>query len=271
MVNAAFLTVYIRGDNMKRLLVVLSVVLVLGLYLVGNAAAQDLNPVPYRIQAGDTLSSIARDFCTTWQDVYRYNAGYIGDDPHAIEVGTLIYVIDRCDQNDVYDRGPRAHAMGTVNGSYYTVVAGDTLYSISQRFGLNYQIIMEANSMTSTSILTPGSQLLIPGLNVGHIPPVITITSPPNRSVYYTPYVVTGTGQGLHEGNVVVRLLDSNGNLMAQQATSMQGPNVSTGGSGTWRVQFNNLYGQPNTNGTVEAFSPETGATAVSYILFAGW
>ena len=36
----------------------------------------------------------------------------------------------------VYDRGPREHAMGTVSGSYYTVAAGDTFYSIGLRFGL---------------------------------------------------------------------------------------------------------------------------------------
>jgi LysM repeat protein len=256
---------------MKRTVLIVSIVLILGVVFVSSAAAQGLNPEPYRIQPGDTLSSIARDFCTTWQDVYRYNAGYIGDNPDALRVGTLIYVIDRCDQNDVYDRGPRQHAMGTVNGPYYTVVAGDTLYSIAQRFGLNYQIIMEANGLTATSIVNPGAQLLIPGLNVGHIPPMISITTPPNGSVYYTPYVVTGTGQGLHEGNVVVRLLDSNGNLMAQQATVLQGANVATGGYGTWRVQFNNVYAQPRTNGSVEAFSPETGATAVSYVHFSGW
>ena len=256
---------------MKRTFLIATILLLLGVVFAGSAAAQTLDPVPYRIQPGDTLSSIAREYCTTWQDVYRYNAGYIGDDPGALRVGTLIYVIDRCDQNDVYDRGPRPHAMGTVNGPYYTVVAGDTLYSIAQRFGLNYQIIMEANGLEATSIVNPGAQLLIPGLNVGHIPPEISIINPANGSVYYSPYVVTGTGQGLHEGNVVVRLLDSNGNLMAQQATVLQGANVATGGYGTWRVQFNNIYPAPRTNGSVEAFSPETGATAVSYIHFSGW
>jgi LysM repeat protein len=256
---------------MRRAILIITTVLVLGVVFVSSAAAQGLNPEPYRIQPGDTLSSIAQDFCTTWQDVYRYNAGYIGDDPNALRVGTLIYVIDRCDQNDVYDRGPRQHAMGTVNGQYYTVVAGDTLYSISQRFGLNYQIIMEANGLDSTSVVRPGTQLLIPGLNVGHIPPLVTINYPADGSAYYTPYVVTGTGQGLHEGNVVVRLLDANGNLIAEQATALQGPNVATGGFGTYRVQFNNIYTRPQSNGSVEAFSPETGATAVSYFLFSGW
>jgi LysM repeat protein len=256
---------------MKKTFLITAILLLLSVVFVSSAAAQTLDPEPYRIQPGDTLSSIAHDFCTTWQDVYRYNAGYIGDDPNALRVGTLIYVIDRCDQNDVYDRGPSQYAMGTVNGSYYTVAAGDTLYSISRRFGLNYQVVMEANGLTSTSVLYPGTQLLIPGLNVGHLTPMVTITYPVDGSAYYSPYVATGTGQGLVEGNVVVRLLDANGNLMAEQATVLQGADVATGGAGSWRVQFDKIFTQPQVYGSVEAYSPETGATAVSYFLFAGW
>ncbi len=256
---------------MKRVILVLAVGLVLGVFFVSSAAAQNLSPEPYYVQPGDTLSSIAQEYCTIWQDIYRYNAGIIGDDPNRIEPGTLIYVIDRCDQNDVYDRGAQPHAMGTVNGQYYTIAASDTLYSLGQRFGLNYKIIMLANGMDNTAVMTPGQQLYIPGLNVGHLPPSVTITYPQNGTVYHTPYVVSGTGQGLVEGNVIVRLLDSSGNLMAQQAAVLQGADAGTGGYGTWQVTFYNVYSQPNSNGSVEAFSPETGATDVVYFLFSGY
>jgi len=256
---------------MKRLFVVAALVVALSALFAGSAAAQDLEPVPYRIQQGDTLSSIAQEFCTTWQDVYRYNAGYIGSDPNALRVGTLIYVIDRCGQGAVYDSGPRPHAMGTVSGQYYTVMAGDTLYSIGQRFGLNYQTIMDANGLTSTAVVHPGSQLFIPGLNVSSIMPAMAISSPANGSFYHTPYIVTGTGQGLVEGNVIVRLLDANGILMAEQAVVAQGANVATGGPGTWRAQFNYIVGQPRSSGMIEAYSPETGATATAYVIFSGW
>lgn len=256
---------------MKRILLVATILLLLGVLFVGSAAAQTLDPEPYRIQPGDTLSSIARQYCTTWQDIYRFNAGYIGDDPNALEVGTQIYVIDRCDQNDVYDRGPRPHAMGTVSGQYYTIAAGDTLYSVGQRFGLNYKIIMLANGLNNTAVMTPGQQLLIPGLNVGHVPSAVTINSPQDGDIYRLPYVATGTGQGLVEGNVVVRLLDGNGYLMAQQQTVLQGADVGTGGFGTWQVTFYNVVGQPKSNGSIEAFSPETGATDVVYFLFSGY
>ena len=256
---------------MKRTLLTIAAVLLMTFVLAGSAAAQSgyLDPEPYRVQPGDTLASIALDFCTTWQDVYRYNAGYIGDNPSALSPGTLIYVIDRCDDNTVHDRGPRVHASGTVNGSIYTVAAGDTLYSIGQRFGLNHQVIMDANGMDSTAVIVPGSQLVIPGLNIGHPPPSISITSPTSSVFYLRPYVVQGTGQSLHENNVVVRLLDANGNLMGQQATVMQSSTV--GGSGTWQVSFPNVLAQANTTGRVEAFNPETGATAETYVYFAGY
>jgi LysM repeat protein len=256
---------------MKRAVLVLTLVLLLGALFAGSAAAQSgyLEPVPYRIQPGDTLSSIARDFCTTWQDVYRYNAGTIGDDPNALNVGTLIYVIDRCSANTVYDRGARIHAMGPVNGSIYTIVAGDTLYSVGQRFGLNYQTIMDANGLDNTAVLNPGHQLFIPGLNAVSVQPSIAITSPANGAYYLRPYVVQGTGVGLYENNVVVRLLDANGSLIRQQATVMQ--TASVGGYGTWQVSFPGVIRPANSTGRIEAFNPETGVTAVTYVLFAGY
>lgn len=256
---------------MKRTLLTVAAVLLMTLFFAGSAAAQSgsLDPEPYRIQPGDTLGSIAADFCTTWQDVYRYNAGYIGDDPGALTTGTLIFVIDRCDANTVYDRGPSTYASGTLSGNTYTVAAGDTLYSIGRRFGLNHQTIMDANGLSSTAVIYPGSQLVIPGLNVGFPQPSLTISSPMSGAFYLRPYVVQGTGQSLPENNVVVRLLDASGNLMGQQTTVMQSPTV--GGAGTWQVSFPNVFALANTTGRIEAFNPETGATAETYVYFAGY
>ncbi|MDX1418152.1 MAG: LysM peptidoglycan-binding domain-containing protein [Candidatus Promineifilaceae bacterium] len=256
---------------MKRVLISLTAVLVIGLFFAGTAAAQEgyLDPEPYRIQPGDTLSSIAQEFCTTWQDIYRYNAGIIGTDPNALNPGTLIYVIDRCDPNTVHDRGPSTHAQGTVNGNVYTVAAGDTLYSIGRRFGLNYQVIMDANGLDSTSVVVPGSQLIIPGLNVGHAPPSITITSPPSGSTFLRPFTVQGTGQSLHENNVVVSMYDAGGNLISQQATVMQSSEV--GGAGTWQVSFPGIIVQANSTGRIEAFNPETGAADETYVFIPGY
>ena len=58
------------------------------------------------------------------------------------------------------DSGPRQYANGTYQAPYYTVAAGDTLYSISQRFGVSVDQIKAANGLSSNNIYT-GQQLLI--------------------------------------------------------------------------------------------------------------
>jgi LysM repeat protein len=255
---------------MKRILIILTLVLLLGALFVASASAQSLSPELIRVQRGDTLSSIARTYCSTWQDIYRYNAPAIGPNPNNLEPGTPLLVFDRCSPNTVFDRGPRIHATGAVSGNTYTVAAGDTLFSISARFGLNHQVLMIANGLTSTAVLTPGQRLVVPGLNVGVTAPSITIANPRPGAAYNRPYVANGTGQGLFEGALVVQLFDANGRLLQQQETILQGQNVGAGGFGIWEVTFSNIFPQPNTGGRVEAFDPDTGATATTNIWFTG-
>ena len=47
------------------------------------------------------------------------------------------------------------------------------------------------------------------------------------------PITVSGSGVGLFEGNVVVRVQDAGGNVLAEQATTAQGEDVGVGGPGT--------------------------------------
>lgn len=69
------------------------------------------------------------------------------------------------------------------------------------------------------------------------------------------PIEASGTGGGLHEGNVVVQAIDANGAVLDEQATTLQGPDVAIGGEGTWSVQLN-VQTQPGTAGKIVAFSP---------------
>lgn len=262
----------------RTILMLMLVLTLLVSVLAGAASAQTVEVVPYVVQEGDTLSKIARQFCTTWQEIYEMNQGIIGTDPNALEPGTLIYIIPRCGSGGappaggVYDRGPMLHANGTVQGNVYTVAPGDTLYSIGQRFGVDHTAIAEANGLSDETKLYPGQKLIIPGLGQGAPPvtPMIAITSPMPGAYLNSPYTASGTGQGLPEGNVVVRLKDGSGNIMAEQATILQGEDVGTGGQGVWTVTFNNVIGQPYANGAIEAFSPGTGALAGVSIWFTG-
>ncbi len=257
----------------KRYLTLLLVILVLVLGVTALTSAQNIPTVTYTVQPGDSLSKIARQYCTTWQEIYDMNRGIIGDDPSKLEPGTVIYIIPRCGgqppQCEVTDSGPRMYANGTVNGNVYTAAWGDTLYSIGLRFGVPWQEIAEINGVDK---VVSGQQLLIPGLC--QAPPAgqstISIISPPNGASLTSNFDVSGNGAGLFEGNVVVSVKDGNGVIIAQQVATLQGQNVGTGGPGVWSVSFTGVVGQPQSNGTIEAFSPGSPAYDSINIWFSG-
>jgi LysM repeat protein len=249
--------------NKTIFLLITLMILVLG--LASLTSAQSVPTVAYTVQPGDTLSKIARQYCTTWEEIYQYNQAIIGDDPSVLEPGTVIYIIPRCGASPVppsgvYDRGPRLYANGTVQGNVYTAAKGDTLYSIGQRFGVPYQVIAEVNNITK---LDAGDKIIIPGLQSTQTAPYVVITSPwSGATVSRSALPVYGVGGNLFEGNVVVRVTDSTGLVLGEQYTVLQGPNVGTGGSGSWSTQFYNLNVAPGTTGTILAFSPSAGPTA---------
>jgi heat shock protein HslJ len=69
------------------------------------------------------------------------------------------------------------------------------------------------------------------------------------------PVGVRGSGAGLIEGNVVVEALDPQGNVLAQQPTTLQGPDVGTGGEGTWSTELT-IEADPGTAGRIRAYNP---------------
>jgi heat shock protein HslJ len=85
----------------------------------------------------------------------------------------------------------------------------------------------------------------------------IVITEPDQGQVVDIgqPVKVQGKGGVLTEGNVVVEALDWQGNVLDQQAATLQGPDVGTGGEGTWSVELN-IQAEPGTAGTIRAYHP---------------
>jgi heat shock protein HslJ len=65
---------------------------------------------------------------------------------------------------------------------------------------------------------------------------------------------VSGTGAGLPEGNVVVVAVDQDGDVLAEQATTLQGSEVGAGGEGTWSVGLA-VPASGQTPGYIAAFS----------------
>jgi LysM repeat protein len=257
---------------MKRFTLALLAVLLLVTLLAPVASAQSVPVVPYVVQPGDSLSKIANQHCTTWEEVYQYNAYVIGPDPNVLQPGAVLYVPYRCatSSSGVYDHGPSMYANGTVTGNVYTVVAGDTWYSIGVRFGLPWETISAANGGGG---LYPGRQLIIPGLASTPPPPTqttyITITNPQPGATVPNTFTVSGMGAGLPEGNVVVTAKDSTGKVLAQKATTLQGYNAGLGGEGTWSTSLTVNLGNI-TSGAVEATSPGANVMAGVSITYSG-
>ncbi len=156
----------------------------------------------------------------------------------------------------VTDHGPSQYASGTVTSSYYTVVKGDTPYSIGQRFGLPYQEIFRANGLPVKATIYPEQKLLIPGL--GQQPPAPPLPTGPSRlginSPTYgsfvslqSPVIVSGIGANLPGNRVIVRIKSLRGNVASRKETFIDR-------EGNWSVTF--ATGLPllaNTTGTIQA------------------
>jgi hypothetical protein len=69
------------------------------------------------------------------------------------------------------------------------------------------------------------------------------------------PVGVGGSGAALPEGNVVVEALDAQGNVLDRQPATLQGPDVGTGGQGTWSTELT-IGVEPGTAGRIRAYSP---------------
>ena len=98
---------------------------------------------PYTVVAGDTLFSLANRFNTTVAELKRINN--LASD--ALNVGQILQI--------------PGIAPTTPTPITYTVVRGDTLFSIANRFGTTVDAIMRLNNLTTTN-LSIGQQLLIP-------------------------------------------------------------------------------------------------------------
>lgn len=110
--------------------------------------------------------------------------------------------------------------------------------------------------------------------SVPTLPPQLKIDEPAAGAVLDTsaPVLVNGTGAGLYEGTVIVQALDADSKVLAEQATTLEGPDAGSGGEGTWSVQ---LLVQPpaGTSGQIVASSPSedgsgNAATAVVNVTY---
>lgn len=104
----------------------------------------------YTVKSGDTLSSIATRFNTTYQDLARLNN--IAS-PYVIYPNQVIKI-----------KGDNTVANNTSNSATtYTVKSGDTLSGIATKYGTTYQALARLNGISNPNYLYVGERLKVKG------------------------------------------------------------------------------------------------------------
>lgn len=96
----------------------------------------------YTVRSGDTLSSIAAKFGTSYQALASLNGI---SNPNLIYVGQVL----------------RVSGSASTGSVYYTVRAGDNLSAIASRYGTSYQSIAALNGLVNPSLIYAGQTLKI--------------------------------------------------------------------------------------------------------------
>ena len=109
--------------------------------------------INYVVKEGDTLSSIAIKYGTTYDSIAKLNGI---TNPNLIYPGQVLKIETKIEaSND--------------ENIYYTVKPGDTLSSIAAKSGVSYQTLASMNGISNPNLIYPGQVLLISGDNKSKI------------------------------------------------------------------------------------------------------
>lgn len=109
---------------------------------VSSAPIQAPATSTYTVQSGDTLSSIAARFGTSYQTLANLNG--IAN-PNLIYVGQVL----------------RVNGSASTGSVYYTVRVGDNLSAIASRYGTSYHSIAALNGLANPNLIYAGQTLKI--------------------------------------------------------------------------------------------------------------
>lgn len=107
--------------------------------------------ITYTVEQGDSPWSIALEFGVTVEALLAANG--LSEDT-ILDVGQELLI------PLVLEATPQPTS--SPQGIIYTVVPGDTLWSIALEFGVTVEALMEANGLSEETILDIGQELIIP-------------------------------------------------------------------------------------------------------------
>ncbi len=138
---------------MKKTIFALALLVLLAV-LMFPAAASAAGPQWIVVNWGDTLAGIAARYGTTIGALMQANSL---PNPNFVYAGQRLYVPSSRNAPAPSNGGNAATA------AYYTVHAGDTLYSIASRYGVSAASIAQANKLWNYDFIWTGQVLKIPG------------------------------------------------------------------------------------------------------------
>lgn len=108
----------------------------------------------YTVQKGDTYYSISKKYNITLQELYSTNGI---DSSDVLKVGQVLKIPGKTSSST--SSTVSASASKTTS---YTVVSGDTLYSISKKYNTTVDNLRSLNGLTESSVLKVGQVLKVP-------------------------------------------------------------------------------------------------------------
>ncbi len=107
----------------------------------------------HKVRPGETLGGIAQRYRTSVRAIQQAN----GLQGTQIRAGQTLRIPTRG-----YGQGPSIVTAGGATNRYHFVRAGESLWSIAQRYGVTVEALCRANKLKTSSTIHPGQRLVIP-------------------------------------------------------------------------------------------------------------
>ena len=135
----------------------------------------------YVVRSGDYLTGIAAKVGTNVNDLLKLNNLKITS---VIHPGDTLLVPANATAPAAKAAAPAAAPTAAPAGAVYVVKRNDSLSGIAQKHGVKLSALLKANKMTLTSVIMPGSKMILPA---GAVVAVTTTTTPTTAPSTTTP------------------------------------------------------------------------------------